>query len=110
MCVAVSHAGTGRSAEVEKARSSGSSTSRSAGRVASSPSSRRNTRKYASVDVTIASTARQPKWPSMKVVVQSHVRATINTGGAAKWVSVPPIDTFTKSRPERGVLQSRARL
>ena len=47
----------------------------------------------------MASTARQPKCPSMNDVVQSHVRATIGTGGAAKWVSVPPIETFTKSNP-----------
>src|SRR5690349_13468487 len=35
----------------------------------------------------------------MNAVSQPHGRATISTGGAAKWVSVPPIDTFTNSRP-----------
>ena len=37
--------------------------------------------------------------PSMNGVSQSQGRATISTGGAAKWVSVPPIDTLTNSRP-----------
>jgi hypothetical protein len=32
-------------------------------------------------------------------VSQPQGRATISTGGAAKWVSVPPIDTLTNSRP-----------
>src|SRR4051794_41566314 len=35
----------------------------------------------------------------MKVVSHPHGRATISTGGAANGVSVPPIETFTKSRP-----------
>ena len=35
----------------------------------------------------------------MKAVSQPHGRATISTGGAAKWVRVPPTDTLTKSRP-----------
>ena len=47
----------------------------------------------------MATAARQPNRLSMKPVSQPHARATISTGGAAKWVSVPPIDTFTKSRP-----------
>ena len=50
-------------------------------------------------DATIATTARQPKCASMNGVSQPHSRATISTGGAAKWVSVPPIDTLTNSRP-----------
>ena len=35
----------------------------------------------------------------MNGVVHSQVRATIKTGGAAKWVSVPPMDTLTNSSP-----------
>ena len=35
----------------------------------------------------------------MKGVSQSQARATINTGGAAKCVSVPPIETLTNSKP-----------
>ena len=48
---------------------------------------------------TIATTARQPKCASMNGVSQPQGRATISTGGAAKWVSVPPIETLTNSRP-----------
>ena len=44
-------------------------------------------------------TARQPKCVSMNGVSQFQARATISTGGAAKCVSVPPIETFTNSRP-----------
>ncbi len=47
----------------------------------------------------MAATARQPKWLAMNDVSQPQGRATISTGGAAKCVSVPPIDTFTKRRP-----------
>ena len=47
----------------------------------------------------MAMTARQPKCPSMNGVVHSHVRDTIRTGGAAKWVKVPPIETLTNSSP-----------
>ena len=35
----------------------------------------------------------------MKAVSQPHLPATISTGGAAKAVSVPPIETLTKSTP-----------
>ena len=35
----------------------------------------------------------------MNGVSHPQARATISTGGAAKWVSVPPIETLTKSRP-----------
>ena len=95
---AVSHAGTGsRSAPARMF--SGSSTSGSIGRFANSLNSRRKSRKYASVDATIAITALQPKCPSMNPVVQFQCRATISTGGAAKCVSVPPIDTFTNNSP-----------
>ena len=44
-------------------------------------------------------TAFHPKWVSMKGVSQPHLAATMSTGGAAKWVSVPPTEMFTKSRP-----------
>ena len=47
----------------------------------------------------MAIAARQPKCWSMNSVSQFHGRATISTGGAAKWVSVPPIDTFTNRSP-----------
>ena len=47
----------------------------------------------------MASAARHPKCPSMKGVSQFQARATMSTGGAAKCVSVPPIETFTKSSP-----------
>ena len=47
----------------------------------------------------MAITARQPKWREHEGVSQRHGRATISTGGAAKCVSVPPIDTLTNSRP-----------
>ncbi len=47
----------------------------------------------------MAMAARQPKCPSMNGVSHSHVRDTIRTGGAAKCVSVPPIDTLTNSSP-----------
>jgi hypothetical protein len=43
--------------------------------------------------------ARHPKWLSIKAVSHPHGRATISTGGAAKCVSVPPIDTLTNSTP-----------
>src|SRR3954447_10742620 len=44
-----------------------------------------------------ASAARQPKWVNMNAVSQLHLAATINTGGAANEVNVPPTDTLTKS-------------
>ena len=49
--------------------------------------------------ITTASAAFQPKWLSMNVESQPHFAATISTGGAANEVSVPPIDTLTKSTP-----------
>jgi hypothetical protein len=58
-----------------------------------------NRTKYKVVDATIAATARHPKCPNMNVESQAHGRATMSTGGAAKCVSVPPIETLTKSRP-----------
>ena len=47
----------------------------------------------------IAIAALKPKFWSMKPVVHPHFPATISTGGAAKWVSVPPTETLTNSRP-----------
>ena len=47
----------------------------------------------------MATTARQPKCPSMNGVPQSQCRATMSTGGAAKCVSVPPIETLTNKSP-----------
>ena len=55
--------------------------------------------KYATVEIRMATAARHPKCWSMKAVSQFHGRATISTGGAAKCVSVPPIETFTNSSP-----------
>ena len=46
----------------------------------------------------------------MKAVSHPHGRATIRTGGAAKCVSVPPIDTFTNSRPSVAYFNRAARL
>lgn len=46
-----------------------------------------------------AMAAFQPKWENMKGVSHCHWAATISTGGAAKWVSVPPMEILTKSRP-----------
>ena len=43
--------------------------------------------------------ARQPKCVSMNGVSQPQGLATMSTGGAAKWVSVPPIETFTNRAP-----------
>ena len=57
----------------------------------------------------MARTARQPKCPSMNGVSQPHGRATISTGGAAKWVNVPPIETLTNSNPSVAYF-SRARI
>ena len=48
---------------------------------------------------TTAMAAFQPKVTSMKELSQPHVEATISTGGAAKDVSVPPMETFTNSTP-----------
>ena len=56
-----------------------------------------------------ATAAFQPKWVIARRGVPCHLAATIRTGGAAKWVSVPPIETFTKSMPRvayRGRLES----
>src|SRR3954470_16175763 len=61
--------------------------------------SRRNQNQTSSVDATIAMAARQPKWEIMNA--ESHCQGldTIRTGGAAKWVSVPPMETLTNRSP-----------
>ena len=41
----------------------------------------------------------QPKWVNMYLRSHPHAAATIRTGGAAKCVSVPPMEIFTKSSP-----------
>jgi len=41
----------------------------------------------------------QPKFAAINGNVQPHFPATMTTGGAAKGVRVPPIDTFTSSTP-----------
>src|SRR3990167_4404978 len=47
-----------------------------------------------------ATAAFQPMWVNMNQLSQFHFAATINTGGAAKDVSVPPMDTLTNSTPK----------
>ena len=49
--------------------------------------------------MSTATAAFQPKLDSMNQMSQFHLAATISTGGAAKEVSVPPIDMFTNSTP-----------
>ena len=36
-----------------------------------------------------------------------HLAATISTGGAAKWVRVPPMDTFTNNAPNAAYCRRR---
>ena len=50
-------------------------------------------------EINIPNNAFQPKLMAMKGNVQPHGAATISTGGAAKWVNVPPTETFTKRIP-----------
>jgi hypothetical protein len=54
---------------------------------------------YRPFENRMASADFQPKLVSMNHTPQSHSPATISTGGAAKWVRVPPMDTFTNSNP-----------
>ena len=49
--------------------------------------------------ISTAMAAFQPKVTNMKAEVQFQVDATIKIGGAAKEVSVPPIETFTNRTP-----------
>ena len=49
--------------------------------------------------MSTASAAFSPKVTNMNGVVHSQVAATIKTGGAAKLVSVPPIEIFTNNTP-----------
>ena len=62
--------------------------------------SRRISRVRAVAFTTTASAALQPKVCSMKLRSHCQVAATINTGGAAKGVNVPPMDTFTSKTPK----------
>ena len=98
MWTAVTQPGTGNSAWAP-ASSSGCSMSGTAASVAIARSSRLNSRKYMAVEATIEMTARKPKCVSMNAVSHPHGRATMRTGGAAKWVSVPPIETLTNRSP-----------
>ena len=50
-------------------------------------------------DPTMPAKAFQPKCISIYRVPHLHFSATISTGGAAKCVSVPPTETFTKRSP-----------
>jgi hypothetical protein len=49
--------------------------------------------------IATASAAFQPNSDIMKPMPQLQVSATISTGGAAKGVSVPPIEILTNSTP-----------
>lgn len=51
------------------------------------------------VETAHAQAARQPKCSNMNAMFQIHLAATISTGGAAKCVSVPPMETLTNSNP-----------
>ena len=46
----------------------------------------------------MAMMAFHPKFMNMWPMPQSHLPATMTMGGAAKCVSVPPMETLTKSR------------
>src|SRR5574343_55781 len=78
-----------------------------AGWAAQRASSARNSRVAPAALMHTARAAFQPKVASMKGVSQAQGPATISTGGAAKWVRVPPIETFTNSTPRVAYL-SRA--
>jgi hypothetical protein len=68
-------------------------------------SSRRNSSDSTLALITTASAAFQPKVANMKGVSHCQGPATISTGGAAKWVRVPPIEMFTKSMPRVAYLR-----
>ena len=59
----------------------------------------RKTKAKSAVETKTASAAFHPKLRSMNVRPQPYFAATIRTGGAAKWVRVPPTETFTKRSP-----------
>src|SRR5690349_22772842 len=65
----------------------------------SSTNSRRNHSLNTVVDARIAMAARHPKCDIMNSESQFQGRATISTGGAAKCVNVPPIETLTNNSP-----------
>lgn len=60
---------------------------------------RRSTKAQTVALVTTASAAFHPKVENMKALSHCQVEATINTGGAAYDVKVPPIETLTNSTP-----------
>ena len=68
--------------------------------VSSLGNSLRNTAKYNAFAISIPPNAFSPKCVNMKPMFQFHRPATIKTGGAAKCVRVPPMDTLTKRRPK----------
>ena len=78
---------------------------RAAGSVARADSSRRKSSVTPMALMSTARVALAPKFESMNAVVQSHFAATINTGGAAKLVSVPPTETLTNSTPRVAYLR-----
>ena len=70
-------------------------------------SSRRKSHVTIAALTVTASADFQPKVASMKGRSHPHFAATISTGGAANGVSVPPIETFTKSTPRVAYLSRR---
>jgi len=54
---------------------------------------------------TTASAAFAPNVESMNPDVHSHFAATMSTGGAAKFVSTPPMDTLTNNTPSVAYLR-----
>src|SRR4051812_17535879 len=89
----VTHVGTGTRARATGRVSDGPDDGGVA-RLPRSLRSRWNHTRSTAVEITIASADRQPKCDSTKSRSHSHARATISTGGAAKCVKVPPIDTL----------------
>ena len=62
-------------------------------------SSLRKNEKTTALASTMPTTAFQPKFHNMNSKSHAQGRATMRTGGAAKWVRVPPTETLTKSSP-----------
>ena len=58
----------------------------------------RKTNRYRAFDRAMPTTAFQPKFENMNPRLQPQGSATMSTGGAAKFVSVPPTETLRKSR------------
>ena len=62
--------------------------------------------------MALIKTANADLWPNvvnMNGVVHSQALATMSTGGAAKLVKVPPIDTFTNRTPIMAYCNLRGR-